>query len=573
MSDFNKEDVVGIECKHVTYTKDKSGEHDLCLVKEAVHLKDGRIIKRLRPFVDYERPFWVVKPTYRTYKDRREYIEKDKLQEFTSPDIKLKDSIIKALGRSAYGNTLKQVCRNPYVFGATLSAPTYLKHKYTKKYPNCHSQHDICSYDIETSVLHDDNHIILASITQKRLKRGFIVVLYDFIKDEKNAEQKFFEKLDELTPEVRGKKLFDENNKMIRDGFEMDIELLVVETESEIVKAIISKIHKWDPEVVTGWNISYDLDKSVLALEKAHIEPADVFSDPRVKPQFRTFKKNEDQLIKVSASGKKTTLAFQEQWSTWEFPASWVIVDAASVFNEIRKAKGKLASYALDAVLEQFTKIRKLVISGYEKYRRIDRHIKMQQEKKIEYMVYNIWDNIGVEMINELYGDISAVMPVLLGDAEIKNFKSNPQKLAADFGMYLEDKNNMVLGSTSDQMADEFSNMTLPLIGWILTLKSFLLGLDGLNLANDFINVKTLVHKFVGDLDVKSSYPTTGIVANISKSTTRLEICDIEGLNYEEIQTLGLNYVSGNVNAVELCKIAYKAPSFSTVLEEFKKVA
>lgn len=573
MNEINKEDIAGIECKHVTYTIDKSGQHDLCLVKEAVHMKDGSIIKRLRPFVDYKRPFWIVKPQFRTFKDRREYIEKDKLQEFSSADINLKDSVIRALGREGYGNSLKQVCRNSYVFGTSLGAPVYLKHKYTKRYPNCHSPYDICSYDIETSVLHDDNHIILASITQKKQKRGFIVVLYDFIKDEPNAEKRFYEKLDELTPEVRGTKQYDDSGKLIQDGYEMKIEYLVVETESEIVKAIISKIHEWDPEVVTGWNISYDIDKSVEALKKVKIDPADVFSNPKIKPQFRTFRKDEDKLIKVSASGKKTTLSFQEQWNTWEFPAGWVIADAASVFNEIRKAKGKLASYALDAVLELFTKIRKLVIKGYEKYRRVDRHIKMQREKKIEYMVYNIWDNIGVEIINELYGDISSVMPVLLGDAELKNFKSNPQKLMADFGAFLEDKNQMVLGSTSDQMSDEFDKLTLPLVGWILTLKSFLLGLEGLNLAKDLTNVTTLIHKFVGDLDVKSSYPTTGIVANISKSTTRLEVCSIEGLNYNEIQTLGLNYVSGKVNAVELCKIAYKAPTFNKLLEEFKKVA
>lgn len=72
-------------------------------------------------------------------------------------------------------------------------------------------------------------------------------------------------------------------------------------------------------------------------------------------------------------------------------------------------------------------------------------------------------------------------------------------------------------------------------------------------------------------LDVKSAYPYTEIFLNISKATTILELCRIEGVSESDRRIIGLNITGGNVNATEFCMRALGAPSLDEILEAYDK--
>lgn len=74
-------------------------------------------------------------------------------------------------------------------------------------------------------------------------------------------------------------------------------------------------------------------------------------------------------------------------------------------------------------------------------------------------------------------------------------------------------------------------------------------------------------------LDVKSAYPYTEIFLNISKSTTVLELCKIEGVTEEDRRIIGLNITGGNVNATEFCQRVLDAPTFDELLELYDNAA
>ena len=77
----------------------------------------------------------------------------------------------------------------------------------------------------------------------------------------------------------------------------------------------------------------------------------------------------------------------------------------------------------------------------------------------------------------------------------------------------------------------------------------------------------------IGDLkallDVKSAYPYTEIFLNISKLTTILELCKIEGVNEANRRIIGLNITGGNVNATEFCMRALGALGLDAVLDAY----
>jgi hypothetical protein len=71
-------------------------------------------------------------------------------------------------------------------------------------------------------------------------------------------------------------------------------------------------------------------------------------------------------------------------------------------------------------------------------------------------------------------------------------------------------------------------------------------------------------------LDVSASYPNGGSVFNVSKETTKAEMCAIESIDEYTQRMQGINLVTaGHVNAVEFCQTMYNFPSLVKLLDEF----
>lgn len=70
-------------------------------------------------------------------------------------------------------------------------------------------------------------------------------------------------------------------------------------------------------------------------------------------------------------------------------------------------------------------------------------------------------------------------------------------------------------------------------------------------------------------LDVSASYPNGECVFNVSKETTKRELCKVEGVSEFTQRMQGINLSAGPSNAVEFCTTMFKLPTFGQLLEEF----
>lgn len=61
------------------------------------------------------------------------------------------------------------------------------------------------------------------------------------------------------------------------------------------------------------------------------------------------------------------------------------------------------------------------------------------------------------------------------------------------------------------------------------------------------------------------------MVFNISKETTRKEICKIQGPNDYITRMSGINLSGGHTNAVEFCNTLYNFPKMDELLEHMNK--
>ena len=113
-------------------------------------------------------------------------------------------------------------------------------------------------------------------------------------------------------------------------------------------------------------------------LKYAGIDPAEVFSDPSVPPEFRYFNYQEGTKIKVTESGRTMPLSPAERWHVVTCPASFYPIDGMCVYQKIRLGKGKM-SYALDATLERHLGIRKLKFKEADGLERLAWHEFMQK--------------------------------------------------------------------------------------------------------------------------------------------------------------------------------------------------
>ena len=116
MKDFLKlnQGEVGIECRFATYVKPpEAGLPDLHLVKEQVHKADGTVVPVVKPVYNYERPYWIVKKGYRNFNQPKEWIEKERVNEFYSTQTDLLYKAASSLGKPYFKKSIKDLAAEP----------------------------------------------------------------------------------------------------------------------------------------------------------------------------------------------------------------------------------------------------------------------------------------------------------------------------------------------------------------------------------------------------------------------------------------------------------------------------
>lgn len=346
---INPDDVLGVEAKHITYVAEKGGRNDIHVVKEVVHLKDKTRIPRIKIIPNYERPFWVdpavQKPeNQRPYKEKKDYMLASRLRKFKSTQSKLPFAIAKALNDFSMGPNprLRQLSRSPYLYGSDVSSVCCMKNDYRTDNPNLISRNTVAGGDIETNVYESENdgQIICMSVTFK--ENVYLAYLQHWVSDLKDPVQETLEELERIPELVTLKKARN-----------LNIEIEVVKTPADIVIQCLKRLHEWKPDFFAFWNINFDMGKILATLDRYGIDPAEVFSDPSIPPQYRKFHYREDQALTTTASGVTKSKGPEDQWHWVTAPASFQCIDSMATYRVTRLAKGKESSYALDAILRK----------------------------------------------------------------------------------------------------------------------------------------------------------------------------------------------------------------------------
>ncbi|MGG4591781.1 hypothetical protein ACLPJK_26340 [Pseudomonas aeruginosa] len=439
-----KEDVRSIECKHVTYVEAKDGSgDDYNIAKLVVHTHSGERIPVLKYFRNFERPFWLTKKVHQNHTGRKEWEDLDKLDMYKCRQNKLVETIALRQGWGDPRGMLRTLARNPYLYGADIKPETLIKAKYMSLYKDSFTPNQVAVVDFETDVLKGDGKApIIGSITMK--EKVWIGVMNHYVEGIANPR----ERIDQAMEKYLGDVIKERN---------IQYEVVFFDSAAELVYQLLQTAHRWKPDLVVYWNMLADLEFMIGALQKENYDLAQAFSDPTVPPHLRHFDLAIGKKIRVKADGKAMNLANYERWHTLTAPAHFVHVDAMAAYYWIRKAKGKEPSYALDDILTAHLDRGKLYIPGTSTAPpgSIDWHMDMQMNYKIPYIVYNVFDDVGVEMLLEKTLDMDQ-LSLLLGFSPISDFVSNPRHTSNKMFFHcLNMKKPRVLGCVSDRMTED----------------------------------------------------------------------------------------------------------------------
>lgn len=228
------------------------------------------------------------------------------------------------------------------------------------------------------------------------------------------------------------------------------------DNEFETIKGTLAIAHKWEPDFIAIWNISYDIPKILEVFERYGEDPAKYFADPSLPDNLKYFRWKEGQTSKKTESGKHKPVNVEEQWHVVDCPASFYWIDAMSSHRYIRVGGKTMAGgYSLNNILgsELGNKLGKLKFED-EKTNNLtglEWHHYMVAEKPLEYIIYNQWDNMSMLHLDDKTKDLQQVLPMLSGVSGYDIFNSGPKRIVdAMHFFYLE--NEKLLGSKGNKV-------------------------------------------------------------------------------------------------------------------------
>ena len=444
--------IVARECRHVSYSKSYESNDDLHVMKEILHFSDGTVAPNLRLLKNYKRPYWLVQKGQRTFKDKKEYIEESRCIKYESTQSELITRIATSLGKPWFEGGLRKLCRDPYVYGSDILSTAIIKKQYQLKYPDKNTYSSVAVFDTETDMVYETGEIIMSTLSFK--DKVLTVINKSFLSGQSDVKNR----LNNLLTKYIGGYVTKRNIKW---------EVLLVDNAGEIVREIFKKAHEWQPDFIAIWNMSFDIPKCIEALKKYGIDPRTVFNDPSIPDEYKIFKWDAGQAVKVTASGKQMSKNYYEIWTSVKCHSSFYFIDAMCLYYQIRsQSESKEQSYSLNSILDKHLGIRKLNFAEAEHLDKSEWHQFMQEKYPLEYVIYNVFDCVSMEELDEKTLDIALTMPMSAGCSEYTYFNSQPKRLADNMHWYCLD-NKYVYGTTSDEMVNELDNSTTSGSGWV----------------------------------------------------------------------------------------------------------
>ena len=476
--------IIARECRHVSYSKSTQDMSDIHAIKEILHYSDGTVEPNLRIAKDYKRPYWLVQKGQRTFKDKKEYIEESRCLKYDSTQTDLVRRIATGLGKPWFEGGLRKLCRDPYIYGADILSTAIIKKAYQLKYPDTTTYSSVAVFDTETDTVYETGEIIMATLSFK--DKVLTVINSSFL----SGQSDVVNRLNKLLTKYIGEYVTNRGIKW---------EVMLVDNAGQIVVEIFKKAHEWKPDFIAIWNMSFDIPKCIEALKKYGIDPKTVFNDPSIPDEYKHFKWDAGQAVKVTASGKQMSKNYYEVWTSVKCHSSFYFIDAMCLYYQIRsQSESKEQSYSLNSILDKHLGIRKLNFKEAEHLDKYEWHQFMQEMYPLEYVIYNVFDCVSMEVLDETTLDIALTLPMSSGCSEYSYFNSQPKRLADNMHRYCLD-NKYVYGTTSDAMVSELDSLTTSGNGWVVTLPANLVADNGLCIIEEDPNLHSGARAHVGD--------------------------------------------------------------------------
>lgn len=422
-------EIIARSFMHSCYLRSKFGSS--VIIKEKIQYDDGRLEPNIYAIENPKRSFYITQPRYRNYKFKPEFELLSRLDKYTCFDHELEMKIAE-LFQLGHGYIRKdKLFKSPYIFGADISIEALIKMYYLDKYPEASIIPSVGFLDIETSI--DTEQIILISYIHDNVVHT--AVLDAFLYEEINGKRIKVSKEDLIRHVQTNLSDFDE--KVTKLNLTYDIE--VFENEIKLIAWIMQKIHQSEIDFIGIWNMNFDIPKILNTITKYNYDPATLFISPKLDRKYRYLKYHED---------KRDVHHFSLRWHWLYSTCGSQFIDSLGLFSQNRRTAGFRDRYTLDAVLSDEVGMRKLpLVSGS--------HTVMQRNHFKDYVVYNIFDVIGLRLLEDKNNDVLS-MTVLTGSTPVSRFATQTTRATNAIYHALIGK-GMVLSSCSNE--DDFVKM------------------------------------------------------------------------------------------------------------------
>lgn len=588
---MSEKTIVGTKCRHVTYLPIPKGsdyDYDLHVAKIDNYYSDGTRQPVVKIVKDFKKRFWVSNMRNRQYTQKKERMHLDDCEEILAPRHQMLNAACRALNiKPQFVQRPDQVLRGLYCFGTDLSSTAEYKYRYNQQSlaKECMEFASVAAFDVETNIVNPDKWEWIESASLTIKDQTFTVVVRDFItrKFPKMTDEQIIERLHKLDDLYLGDVNKERN---IKSTF------YVADDEMDLLKYIFGKAHEIKPDIIDAWNMDYDVSRIIEACGRAEYSVADLLSDPDVPVDFRVFKYDPGRESMETKKGVHKNFANFEKWPQVTCASSFAFMDSMCYYYASRKHKGKLPSYRMDAILEREfpddyngtdekklakakrnSRIRKLKFAESSHLTgTTDWHKFMQVNFPFEYVIYNKFDCVALEYLDEQTLDLCASLGSACEFSDYTDFASEPKRLANEMHWFNLDL-GYAYGTGGQSNVIDLDHELIGQDGWIITLRSDLLVAKGKNYYPDAPHLNTTIFEDNADIDVKSAYPYANKVLNTSRETLTKELISIEGVDEQARRECGINMSGGFVNASEISKRLFQAPDSFELLDYFDQEA
>lgn len=556
------------ELRFAIHVPEGRNNPDLHLLKEIIHHPDGTVEPKLRWIKNYERQFWITDLSHRSYKQKKEIEHHSKLTTHRCTQSHLREKAAEALGMGWSRESMKKISNSPYLYGSEIRSTALLKKLYQTKNTTHNTPYSVMQFDIETDMVNGtDDPIITTAVFGNQI---YVGVTKDFLKGLSSPETSFRDSCRQYLGEFT-----NHPNEVSR--FNIGDYAIIFEVANgtvDLIKKTFVWVHSKKPDFLAIWNMDFDIPRIMNTLVKYNEDPGSVLCDPSVPYQARVCKYMEGIKKKRKANGQEVPLEPSDQWHSLLLTASFYVVDAMCVYRLLRIAKQKDSSYSLDAILNKELGLRKLKFKEADAYKKGEWHTFMQSNYKIEYLVYALFDSLGMKLLDDKIMDIKFAFPNYASITDFSKANSKPRMIADALHFYTLEK-GYVLNSIGEQLdfpsyvddeEEEDENAILSLKNWIMTLPAHLVT-PGLALIEESPLIRTKLRAFCYDSDCVSAYPVAASILNVSKGTTRREIVNIDTIEETTFRLQNINLSSGNVNALEYGHTMFGLPSLDELAD------